>query len=188
MTHIWLHNPEQSPSWAITRLDGHCKVFCTCDPDTHEVKVCDTAANANMPATMILYAGPGHAVSWALCANPDTPVYVNGVRLLLGIHILRDRDEIRIGSAPSYYFSYESRSRIETFPAASRPTHCPRCQQVIKPGSAVVRCANPKCRLWHHQDAETELLCWTYSDTCAKCTQSTNLEAGYHWTPEGLWR
>ena len=49
-----------------------------------------------------------------------------------------------------------------------------------------VRCPNQRCGAWHHQDAAQSLDCWTYGPTCNLCGRSTQLDAGFRWTPEEL--
>jgi hypothetical protein len=126
---------------------------------------------------------------WVLLARREADVLVNGRPLALGTRVLCDRDEIFVaGTEPAegrrYYYSTEQMARREVFERETASIVCPRCRQPIAPGNTVVRCPNPRCRTWHHQ--EEGLPCWTYAATCALCDQPTPLEAGYRWTPEGL--
>jgi hypothetical protein len=43
----------------------------------------------------------------------------------------------------------------------------------------------PQCGVWYHQSEEL-FDCWTYSELCALCDQSTGLDSDYLWTPEDL--
>jgi hypothetical protein len=106
---------------------------------------------------------------------------VNGMPLLTGIRVLRDRDELQVGGLRAF-FSAEALAAVRPSPAQGERIFCPRCKQEIEKLSPAVRC--PQCRVWHHQTAE--LPCWTYSERCASCNQPTDLNAGYRWTPEGL--
>jgi hypothetical protein len=119
---------------------------------------------------------------WVLLAGVKADVRINGIRLSLGIRCLRDRDEIRVGGTDLYYFSTESLAVAEPFPGSPPNTFCPRCRQAIAPGDAAVKC--PACGVWHHKSED--LPCWTYSETCALCSQVTAMDAGYRWTPEGM--
>jgi hypothetical protein len=119
----------------------------------------------------------GEPECWVAIGPPA--VHVNGVALDVGIRVLRDRDELRVGDARAYYSS-ESLPVVVAFPGAERPVFCPRCQQEIPPQSAAVRC--PACGVWHHQT--DELPCWTYAEHCALCDQPTALDGGFRWSPE----
>lgn len=126
--------------------------------------------------------------TWILLIEPSAPVWVNGQAVTLGVRILRDRDEIRMGrlQPTTLFFSTERMAAVEPFPGADRPIHCPRCKTELAVGVPAVRCPNPQCGLWHHQAPESNLPCWTYDTRCASCDQQTALDAGYRWTPEGL--
>jgi hypothetical protein len=126
--------------------------------------------------------------TWILLAEPSAPVYVNGQAVPLGVRILRDRDEIRVGrmQPATLFFSTERMASVEPFPGADRAIHCPRCKTELAVGVPAVRCPNPQCGLWHHQAPGSNLPCWTYDTRCASCDQQTALDAGYRWTPEGL--
>ena len=184
MAHLWLHQQSQKPPWAILLLDEYSKVFLVGDAGNTPRIVCNPANSDSLFGCLIRQSGPGGKDWWVFAATVDSPVYVNGVLLSLGLRVLRDRDEIRIGLSTPLFFSYESLAQIESFPGGPKPTKCPRCQQEIASDTPAVRC--PQCSIWYHQNPKTELPCWTYSKTCAKCTQVTQIEAGYRWTPEGL--
>ncbi len=131
---------------------------------------------------IVPYADGGRAAGWALVAASDSPVRLNGRSMLLGIHALRDRDEVVLG-AHRVFFSTEELARAVPFPGLAQPAFCPRCKQKIEPGDLAVSC--PRCRAWHHQTHTYP--CWTYAPSCALCQgQSTALDAGYAWTPEEL--
>jgi hypothetical protein len=105
---------------------------------------------------------------------------VNGEPLWLGLRLLRDRDEIRLGPAARVYFSAERLAEVVPFPSPAREVHCPRCHQIIVAGSPAVAC--PGCQTWHH--ATAGLPCWTYDQRCAMCPQATALDAGLSWSPQ----
>jgi hypothetical protein len=132
---------------------------------------------------MVLPAeGAGPSPTWALLAGPSATLRVNGQPLVLGIRVLRDRDEISFDGHRGF-FSTEELAQIVPFPGLPQPAFCPRCKQKMETGDLAVVC--PHCRAWHHQSEKYP--CWTYGGTCALCqVQSTALDAGYTWTPEKL--
>ena len=122
------------------------------------------------------------SASWALLEGSEASVRVNGLPLVLGIHALRDRDEISV-AGQRYFFSTEELAQVTPFPGLAQPACCPRCKQKVEVGQTAVAC--PHCHAWHHQSEEFP--CWTYDPTCALCQlQSTALDAGYSWTPDTL--
>jgi hypothetical protein len=122
-----------------------------------------------------------------LLAAEGAPVRVNGLPLLVGVRVLQDRDEIRVGRADSLFFSTESAARVESFSGTGASVMCPRCKQAIAEASEVVRC--PGCGVVHHQ--AKDLPCWSGYEaepfaTCAMCDQPAALDSGFRWTPEEL--
>jgi hypothetical protein len=138
------------------------------------------AAFGEPPGSPLFLPCPDAAAEfWVLVGPPD--VTVNGLPLLAGLRVLRDRDEVCAGGH-QVFFSTERLARVEPFPGAAQPIYCARCKDVIERGADAVRC--PDCGLWCHQTADTP--CWTYGETCALCPQPTDLDASYRWTPEEL--
>lgn len=125
---------------------------------------------------------PDQPNAWALLTSGLVPVQVNGAPVPLGLTIIADRDEIRIGRGRACFFSTESFARIEPYPLSAPTGLCPRCGLPIPAASPAVKC--PGCGLWHH--ASDELGCWTYAEQCAECPQETALDTGFRWTPEEL--
>jgi uncharacterized protein YbaR (Trm112 family) len=138
----------------------------------------DDAASKE-PLVLLRENGSG---SWVLIAAPGFEVRVNGAAVPLGIRVLADRDEISTDEGGAIYFSTENLARVEPFPGAQNRLFCPRCKQAVETDHPAVRC--PQCGVWYHQT--DELPCWTYAQHCALCDQSTQLSAGYRWTPEEL--
>jgi len=132
-----------------------------------------------VPVAQLLRRPTPAGDAWVLVGMPA--VRVNGSPLAAGIRVLRDRDELVVGGS-RVFFSTESLAAIEPF-AGDEAVSCPRCGLGIPPRSPAVLC--PHCRVYHHQS--DELPCWTYTEHCATCDQSTALEAGFRWTPEALW-
>ena len=120
--------------------------------------------------------------TWALVVAPRSRVLINGARIIVGIAVLTDRDEIRLPDGRCLFFSTETLAFVGPFPASGTRGFCPRCKQAIAPASAAVRC--PGCGLWHH--SSDDFPCWTYGPHCAACPQDTALDAGFRWTPEEL--
>ena len=134
----------------------------------------------DLPPARIARRGAPDADVWFVLGPPA--VRVNGAPLDLGIRVLADRDELRVGSARAF-FSTETLAAIEAFPGSERPTLCPRCKLEIVAGTPAVRCT--KCRVWHHESVADGLECWSYAATCAAdCDQPTALDTGLRWSPE----
>ena len=140
------------------------------------------SGSRGLPANVLLLRASEKDCTWVLIAGVGAEVSVNGMPLATGIRVLSDRDEIRVSSADSYYFSTESLASVEAFPASEHTLFCPRCKQEIDKGAAAVKC--PACGVWHHQTEE--LNCWTYSDACALCAHPTEMNGCFRWTPEEL--
>ena len=120
---------------------------------------------------------------WVLLTSPTDALWVNGQPTLASIHVLRDRDSLWWPGSGIAYFSAEALARVEPFSAVGQLAHCVRCKLEMKPGQPAVRCPNPGCGLYHHEDPEQDRNCWTYAPTCAACDQPTALDAGYRWVP-----
>lgn len=122
------------------------------------------------------------ASGFAVVAPFGEELLVNGVPVASGLAVLRDRDEIQVGAAPSFFFSTEELARVCDVPRSESPRSCPRCSQRIEDGTRGVRC--PACDVWYHENSE--LPCWTYAATCALCDQPTKLDAGFRFRPDQL--
>jgi hypothetical protein len=188
MAHFWIQ--RDSGEWTAAELDGSTNFMCA---DGLGTKSSPRAPETSLTAG----AGPGAAAVvrrcrpdgdvWAVMAPSDVVVRVNGWPLSLGLCVLRDKDEIRLGDARPCFFSTERLARVETMAEPSSPACCPRCTLPIVGGTLGVRC--PRCGVLHHQT--DELPCW-YGDederftTCANCDQPVTLGTEYQWTPDGL--
>ena len=181
MAHVWTRRDEkwfahllEEPAYAID--DAGCKPLGT--------------APAEIPQRLIRYGSDEVRDGWAMVAAPDSGVRVNSEPLVLGLRVLRDRDEITVAEsfgariACRFYFSTEATPVVQTMPQAECSGVCPRCRGPIQPGSNVVRC--PLCRVFHHQN-DADGICWTYDAVCANCRrQPTSLDGQFQWTPELL--
>jgi hypothetical protein len=178
MSHFWLANA--SGGWGIHSLAGESCLAASAGPNA---SFSPPAAGPGLDEIRIVPPdAAGGSAAWALLAGLEVSVRVNGLPLVLGIHALRDRDEISL-AGQRYFFSTEELALVTPFPGLAQPACCPRCKQKVEVGEPAVAC--PHCRAWHHQS--DEFPCWTYEPTCALCQlQSTALDAGYSWTPDTL--
>jgi hypothetical protein len=174
MAHLW---QRQKDGWAPFSLNEEAVwVLSEGVPATAD------GESGRDDRALLLYAASGQ---WVLLCGRKADVRVNGVRPLLPIVAMQDRDEIFLGGRngtrvwPSF-FSTEQLARPEPFPGRAGPADCVRCGQPIEPGGLAVRC--PACASWHH--AAESLPCWQYDEHCALCDQPTDLEAGHRWVPE----
>ena len=176
MAHFWCRGSNED--WVVHSLQSEAYALSR-DPES-PVQAIEKGNGAPAPVVR-RYAGDRN--EWLLIAGPNpSRVNVDGLPLQLGIRVLRDRDEVRVGNLRMFY-SAETLARIVPFSKtdAKKPL-CPRCRQPIVEQTPAVRC--PQCGVWYHQSED--LPCWTYSEECALCDQPTELEAGYRWTPENL--
>lgn len=178
--HLWTRVDKQ---WAALPLEADAYIF------DHEAEhaVRHRMNGESIEGKVWLRSGPGEQgeKDWYLLVSGSGSVRTNGCPVVTGIRRLRDRDEIRVNGAHPrrYFFSTESLARVVPLPDSSGLVHCARCRQDVPPGSPIVRC--PACGMIHHQSGELE--CWSYADTCACCSQSTDLETGHlRWTPDSV--
>lgn len=157
-------------------LDGQA-VAVTADGSVH-IRHSDRARDHS---ALLLCRQESNGAMWVLVSAGKAGVRINGMPVFMGIRVLQDQDEICV-AGERVFFSTERLAHVDAFPGDESPIFCPRCKQLIPRGSPVVRC--PQCQVFHHQSEE--LPCWTYSNTCALCGQSTTLDASYRFTPEDL--
>lgn len=157
MAHLWRRESDDD-QWSVLQLDGE---------------------EGLMAGVVLLPTNGERGSGWALLANTNAGVAINGLALNTGIRVLSDRDEICIGGRENFFFSTEVLAAIEPFADVGRRLFCPRCKEELAPGDASVKC--PQCRLIHHQSEERP--CWTYTETCAACAQQSDLQSGYRWSP-----
>lgn len=176
MARVWQTNDEHG--WvAIEIVDA--AVFAA-----GTIAIADPCS-ACRPRAHIVHTSEG---SWVLTAPPDLGVTINGRPLKNGLRVLQDRDSIRVPGSSTCFFSTERLAAVEPLPILEE-IYCPRCKLPIEQDGPAVCC--PSCGVWHHEqaapDAGRELLCWTYTDTCALCDQATDLDAAqFRWTPGSL--
>jgi hypothetical protein len=170
--------------WMIMPLDGHAAVALKGDRQRPALYA---GCGSDSPARVVLLRGVQNAADsrWMLLCGAGERVLVNGALPAAGIRMLRDHDEVRIGSGNRIFFTTESLARVEPMPDLGQEVKCARCHDPIAVGSPAVRC--PLCGVWHHQAPESKLPCWCYGPRCAahpQCPQETGLDGDYRWTPD----
>ncbi len=178
MAHLWLK--DESEQWAVLQLEADA--FCLTRNPPLPVSGAQATSESVLKGVLLRRKRREGKDSWVLISGRERAVRINGIALVLGVRVLRERDEIFVEGAGHLYFSTESLARVEFFPGMSQTLYCPRCKQEVRAEARAVKC--PQCDVWYHQSEE--LPCWTYAEMCALCPQLTDLEAGYRWTPEGL--
>lgn len=184
MAHLWVRSGDSE--WAALELAGDLVLDDRVLPAKGSFDLPDDERPAHRVnhrtdhSTTRLVGSATDPARWALLALPGRAT-VNGIPVM-GLRVLRDRDEIRLVGLETAYFSTERLTSIQPCAVSNASIICPRCRQPIASGTPAVCC--PACGVWHHQ--ETALACWTYAERCALCPQPTGLDAGYQWTPEAL--
>ncbi|MBN1421524.1 MAG: hypothetical protein JXP34_22315 [Planctomycetes bacterium] len=177
MAHLWRNGSGEG--WKVVPLDH----------DTHAIP-CEGAgrppveemSHGDNGAVIVRHrSSTGDGEVWILLAPRGSAIRINGVPDGMGMHILRDRDEILAPGAGRLFFSTERRPEIVPYPETEGPRFCARCRQAIAAGTPAVRCA---CGLWHHESAG--LPCWTYAERCSGCPAPTSLDGRFRWSPEEL--
>lgn len=166
---IWEYQPIEGASAALTHSHAASQLG-------------ERQGDGDVP-TAVIRQLPNDPQMWVLIATPAIRVSVNGLSLETGFAVLADRDEIRADGHAPWFFSTERTAEVEPYPENLPRGSCPRCKQPLTVGGPSVRC--PGCGTWHHSSPES-LACWTYGPTCAICSQPTNLNAGFQWSPEAL--
>lgn len=172
MSVIW--SKSTTGGWGAQKLDG-----ALYDLTADSVRRAEETLAAGAGTARLARADAGATRAWALIAPANSDVRVNGRAARGGLCVLADRDEIRTGTAVRY-FSTETLAEIVPFPGAARAVFCGRCRQRLDAGVPSVCC--PNCGVWCCQT--TELKCWTYAPQCPFCDHSTDLDAGFTWTPQ----
>ena len=197
MAQLWMQGEMEEDGrrftgagWVVRPITGDNECLAATGP---QAAGAEREGGGDPMAASLLRAGGSGSELWAVLGSQS--VFVNGDPLLLGIRVLTDRDELRIGGEPPFYFSSERLAKVEPFPGVDRRTFCARCKTEIYEGTPAVKC--PNCNVWCHESgseasgpgSEADALpCWSYPGTvsCPMCGQSNDFDAGYRWTPEGL--
>jgi hypothetical protein len=176
MAHLWMQ--ERVNEWVVVPLEDDPLALDGVPP--RRLQASRAADEARSGAFLMPLEQEGME-RWAVVDNGGR-ARINGQPTAAGLRLLEDRDEIRTAAGAMAFFSTETRARIEPFPGAERPVHCPRCKLEIEPGTPAVNC--PRCSIWHHESKRYP--CWTYAERCSLCDQETALDAGFRFTPEDL--
>lgn len=177
MAQVWLR--DDTRGWAPVELNSSdCQLV-----EGRPVAVSPEEAGTSIAAPLLCREGE----QWLVLAGESPAVRVNGRPLMAGLRLLRDRDAVafvdpQTSADITLFFSTEQLVQILPLPDDRAGTVCPRCRQGIDVGSPAVRC--PECGTWHDETPQRN--CWTYAATCAVCGATTDLAAGYRWTPEEL--
>lgn len=178
MAHFWTLDDDDI--WAVYPLGANSYVF------TRDCELpLESEASANDSIAFLRRMDVQVGERWILLSARMSGIEVNGVSLPLGMKVLDDRDEMRFPGRDSrrVFFSTERLAAVQPFPGFDHLTCCPRCQRAVEKGKPAVQCPNPRCGVWYHQD---ETPCWNYNTTCAQCGQTTDLDAGFQWSPKEL--
>ena len=177
MVNLWLQDTDRQ--WAVLPLTGDRLPLDATLPGLAR------GADAEFGrAELVRSAEPDR--EWVLLAQGEDNLRVNGLPLPLGIRVLRHRDEIRLGSLGTAFFSTETLARVVEYPGPTA-VECARCRVEIQKGFLAVQC--PNCDVWFHEgpdEAGKDRPCFTYAPTCVYCPHGTRLDAGYQWSPEDL--
>jgi hypothetical protein len=185
MAQFWIH--DEASNWMAVPLGGDTVVLTGDSVRPSPLRAgSEDGSCAGSSRAVVVRSGEVGSEVWVLAAAADAAVHVNGQPLHLGLRVLRDKDEVRVGNGASLFFSAERSACIGALVGAGS-TVCPRCKQGIDEQSPIVRC--PRCGVVHHQSEE--LPCWTGYEgerfpTCAVCDQPSMLGADLQWTPEDL--
>ena len=177
MAHVWVQGKGE---WGIAPLAG--TAFALTREAERPVRARKDGPRESDVATLLRRPGRDGKPTWVLLSLGGG-LRVNGCPLPAGMRVLRDRDSLHVEGVGHLFFSTESLASIEPY-SGPEGLRCARCRQLMVRERPAVQC--PACGIWHHQDAEKQLLCWTYAPRCARCDQPTDLDAGYRWTPEEL--
>ncbi|MFN0058695.1 MAG: hypothetical protein ACKVX7_09600 [Planctomycetota bacterium] len=185
MAHLFVNLASLAPrhaaaraQWAISELEGPAECWLADDVERPVRRDARDTRGAH------LLRRAGREDEWlVIAALQAAPVHVNGRPLAAQLAVLRDRDEIRLAAGAQFLFSTERLARVQPYPGAPRPAHCPRCRQPVNAGQPSVAC--PQCGLWHHEDAPT-LACWSYSPASACVCHFPTAADGYRFTPESV--
>jgi hypothetical protein len=180
MAHFWIPKLIDARScWGALPLGGSAYEFIDVDPFVRRVELPAATAGGEM---LLRANGDAATAQWLLVDPPGDKLWVNGREVLLGAHLLADRDEMRFPNGRRLFFCTERLPRVIPFPGAAHEIFCSRCRNPIVKDSLAVEC--PGCASWSHQTGD--LPCWNYPGTnhCALCDQSNDPDAGFRWAPE----
>ncbi len=183
MAQLWIRDHDNV--WAVLPLAGRVVSLTTDGPRLVDKPAVSSGSRGIDAAVFASINGGGEndgRADWVLLARAGVRVDVNGLPLGTGLRLLRHQDEVRVDDAGTFFFSAETLPEIVPYPDDGQSRHCPRCKDVLKPGTPAVRC--PCCALWYHQT--DDMPCWTYGSRCGACDHPTAMDVGFRWSPEDL--
>jgi len=184
MAQLWIEQRGGDIRWAVASLDGGADVFALTGDADRPIAPCASLRRPSAGVVLSRGLDAHGAEAWRLYAAPEAAVTINGAPQVIGMRVLKHKDRIHLAGQPVMFFSTERPAVVTPFPGADRPVKCPRCRRPIAAGTPAVRCPNPACGAWHHQDKAGRFECWTYDDVCgAGCNWPTELSGEYQWTP-----
>lgn len=119
--------------------------------------------------------------AWILLVPPAMSIFINGNAIKTHVRLLHDRDALWWQGISPFYFSMESPLRAAPFKGEGDVIYCARCKRPLEAGQQVVRCS---CGIYHHEDVDAKIECWSYSEQCAACERSTRVDALFAWSPD----
>lgn len=188
MAHMWVK--RGADGWTPLQLDDGVNLMSADDLGTRLPARAETSASgdgATSAEAVVIRRRRCEGDTWVVAAPPGVGLHVNGWLMRLGLRVLRDKDQLRVGNTGPFFFSTERLPHVETMAEPASPTLCPRCKLPIVGGKLGVRC--PRCGVLHHQ--YDELPCWYgYEgkpfERCTNCDQPVATEGKLQWTPEEL--
>ena len=187
MPHLWIL--DEDSDWAVQPLNGDAVALGPRGARAARRTAPSAAAlpppsGAGDTTALLMPASTPDGAAWVMVAPPGVEARVNGIPLTAGLHVLADRDEVRVATGVAVFFSMEQLATVVPFPGLGegQSATCPRCQQDIQKASPSVCC--PQCRLSYHESSDRP--CWTYGEVCAMCDQVTDLGGGFRWSPADL--
>ena len=125
MAGIWAQQKDEEVPWGVASLEGLGEAFyLTGDPKRPVTARKDDVPHGQSPY-IIRHEEPDGRERWSLFAPPEARVRVNGMLLSIGMHVLRDKDEIQMGASGPLLFSTERLARTEPFPGTGQPFFVP---------------------------------------------------------------
>lgn len=190
MAQLWrqVKNEDAKRVWEPLSLDQVMAGLIEMDDGAVALRPIEEADALQGATTLMPCDQDGEGI-WAILTG-DPAVRVNGEAIRLGIHLLADRDEIRLPGGVRAFFSTERLSQSEVMPDLGRQVTCPCCLLELLPGQQVRRCS--RCGAFYHDmpdDPDRPLPCYTVAPTCKSCRQPLpTLDGTFVWTPEELYR
>ena len=121
MSHLWVRNSDGR--WTDHPLDSELVRLTPNGPATLAEHA---LLNGVSDPVLVRTPDPFGLAGWVVMCSPCSRTRVNGVRLLIGARVLRDRDAIALGDGNTVFFSSERVAEIVPFPGEDNRTCCIR--------------------------------------------------------------